>query len=99
MNKHIIIKPVISEKADILSNNKNQYTFVVNKSANKIEITKALESMFPDVTIESVNTMIMPKKKKVRNTRAGMQRGVVGGHKKAVVTLAEGDSLDIYEQN
>ena len=77
MNKHIIIKPVISEKADILSNNKNQYTFVVNKSANKIEITKALESMFPDVTIESVNTMIMPKKKKVRNTRSGIQRGVV----------------------
>jgi large subunit ribosomal protein L23 len=99
MNKHIILKPIISEKADILANSKNQYTFAVDKKANKIEIQKALEEMFPDVTIESVNTLIMPKKKKSRNTRSGVLKGATGGHKKAVVTVAEGDELDIYEQN
>jgi large subunit ribosomal protein L23 len=99
MSKHIIIKPIISEKADILANNSNKYTFAVDKKANKIEIQKALEKMFPDVTIESVNTLIMPKKKKSRNTRGGVLKGTTGGHKKAVVTVAEGDELDIYEQN
>ncbi len=99
MKNRIIIRPIISEKADILSSGLNKYTFEVAKTANRLEIKKALEEMFPEVTIENVNTLIMPKKKKVRNTRSGVLRGTTGGAKKAVVTLAEGDELDIYEQN
>lgn len=96
MVRDIIIKPIISEKAEKLSGKLNQYTFLVDKSANKLEINKAFGTMFPDVTIKSVNTMVNPGKTKVRNTRSGMTRGRKSSYKKAIVTLSEGDTLDIY---
>lgn len=96
MNKQIIIKPVISEKSERLTEKLNQYSFVVNKSANKLEIAKAVEEMFPGVTVESVNTAVMPKKSKVRNTRSGIQRGAVSSYKKAVVTVGEGEEIDFF---
>lgn len=92
----IIIKPVLSEKADKLSTKSGKYTFVVDKKANKIEIEKALAKLFPSVTIVDVNTAVMPGKVKVRNTRSGMSKGRISPFKKAIVTLAEGDQLDIY---
>ena len=96
MVKNVIIKPVITEKAERLTAKENKYTFVVAKTANKIEIGKAFAKMFPDVTFVSVNTMRTPGKNKGRNTRSGYLKGRVSSYKKAVITLAEGEELDIY---
>lgn len=95
MAKQILIKPVITEKADKLSEKKGQYSFVVNKDANKIEIRKAVSDMY-GVEVTSVNTMIMPAKTKNRNTRRGAIRGRVSSFKKAVVTLAEGETINFF---
>ncbi|HRG21088.1 MAG: 50S ribosomal protein L23 [Saprospiraceae bacterium] len=96
MAKDIIIKPIISEKAEKISGKLNQYAFLVDKGANKLEIHKAFSAMFPDVTVNGVNTMVNPGKVKVRNTKSGIIRGRVSSVKKAVITLAAGDTLDIY---
>ena len=96
MAKNILIKPIISEKSEILSADHRKYSFVVNKAANKIEIRKAVQEMFPDVNIESVNTINMPAKQKSRNTRSGILKGRITGYKKAIVTLAEGDEIDFF---
>jgi large subunit ribosomal protein L23 len=95
MAKEILIKPVITEKADKLSENLNQYSFIVNRNANKIEIRKAVESMY-NVDVESVNTLIMPAKTKRRNTRSGQSVGRVSSYKKAVITLASGEEIDFF---
>ena len=95
MAKQILIKPVITEKADRLSGDMNQYTFVVNRNANKIEIGKAVAKMY-NVEVKSVNTMVMPAKAKNRNTRRGVIRGRVSSYKKAVVTLADGESINFF---
>lgn len=95
MAKTILIRPIISEKAEALSEAHQQYTFVVDKQANKIEIRKAVERMY-NVAVDSVNTMIMPGKAKQRYTRAGVQSGRVGAYKKAIVTLAEGEEIDFF---
>lgn len=96
MAKDIIIKPVISEKADQLAAKSRKYTFIVDKSANRLQIKEALKVMFPEVTISDVNTSIQPGKAKTRNTKSGVLKGFTSPTKKAVVTLAEGDELDIY---
>ncbi|MDH3247029.1 MAG: 50S ribosomal protein L23, partial [Saprospiraceae bacterium] len=76
MARNILIKPIISEKAEGLSDKQGQYTFVVDRKANKIEIRKAVEKMY-SVNVESVNTLTMPGKSKKRFTRAGVQSGRV----------------------
>ena len=95
MAKNILVKPIMTEKSEELSENLNKYTFVVNKKANKIEIKKAIEDMY-QVSVESVNTAIMPSKAKSRNTKAGLIRGRTSSYKKAVITLSEGEELDFY---
>jgi len=95
MYKQIIVKPMITEKSEHLSENLMQYSFVVNKKANKIEIKSAVEQMY-GVTVESVNTMIMPGKTKVRNTRSGLQKGKKSSFKKAIVRLSEGEEIDFF---
>lgn len=95
MAKQILIKPVITEKADTLSENRSQYTFVVDKGANKIEIKKAVADMY-NVEVKSVNTMVMPAKTKNRNTRRGVIRGRVSSFKKAIVTLADGETINFF---
>ena len=95
MAKEILIKPIITEKADRLSENLNQYTFLVNRKVNKIEIKKAVEEWY-NVEVNSVNTMVMPGKSKTRNTKSGIQRGRTGSFKKAIVTLAEGEEIDLF---
>ena len=96
MIKNIIIKPILSEKSDKLISKQNKYSFVVDKKANKVEIQKALASMFPSVTVVDVNTSVMPGKIKTRNTRSGLVKGRFSSYKKAVVTLSPGDELDFY---
>lgn len=95
MAKKILVRPVISEKAEKLSETKGQYTFVVERRVNKIEIRKAVEAMY-NVSVESVNTLVMPAKTKSRNTKAGMIKGRVSSFKKAVVTLAKGEEINLY---
>lgn len=68
---------------------------MVHKKANKIEIKNAVEAMF-NVSVESVNTLIVPAKTKSRNTKSGILRGRKPSYKKAYVTLAEGEELDFY---
>ncbi len=95
MVKTILIKPVITEKADRLTDRLKQYTFIVARDANKIEIQKAVETRF-NVAVESVNTLILPAKAKNRLTRTGYLRGFKPAYKKAVVTLAEGEEIDFF---
>lgn len=95
MAKTILIKPIITEKAETLSDANNQYSFVVDKKANKIEIKKAIEKMY-SVNVASVNTMVMPAKAKRRNTRAGVIKGRVSSYKKAIVKLADGEGIDFF---
>ena len=95
MAKQIIIKPIISEKSETLSDDLQQYSFVVNKKANKIEIRKAVEKMY-NVSVTSVNTMIMPAKMKNRNTRSGIVQGRKPSYKKAVISVADGEIIDFF---
>jgi len=95
MAKKILIKPIISEKAERLSETLGQYSFVVNKEANKVEIRKAVEQFY-NVTVDSVNTAVMPAKAKTRNTRAGVQKGRIKSYKKAIVKLAVGEEIDFF---
>jgi len=91
----VLIKPVLSEKVNRLSEKYNRYTFIVNRKANKLEIKKAVEDFY-GITVEEVNTLNMPSKVKQRNTKAGLLTGRKPAKKKAIVTVAEGDSIDLY---
>ncbi|NUQ25232.1 MAG: 50S ribosomal protein L23 [Saprospiraceae bacterium] len=95
MAKRILIKPIISEKADRLTSKVSQYSFVVDKKANKIEIKNAIEAMY-GVNVASVNTMVMPAKVKQRSTKAGVVQGRVSAFKKALITLASGEEIDFF---
>jgi large subunit ribosomal protein L23 len=91
----IIKKPIITEKMTDQSEKYNRYAFVVDKKVNKIEIKKAVADMY-DVTVDSVRTMVCIGKKRVRGTKSGMIVGKTSTYKKAIVTLADGDSIDFY---
>lgn len=95
MAKEILIKPWITEKTDRLADRHNQYTFIVHKKVNKFEIERAVKEKY-GVTVESVSTLIMPAKAKVRNSKSGLLRGRKPAYKKAVVTLAEGEEIDFF---
>lgn len=95
MKNQILIKPIISEKSERLSGRLGQYSFVVDKKANKLQIKEAVEKQY-GVTIKSVNTAIMPSKAKSRNTRSGLQKGRISAYKKAIVTLNAGEELDFF---
>ena len=97
MVKNILIKPVVSEKAELLSEEPGHYTFVVAKAANKIEIRNAVGERY-GVTVNRVNTAVMPGKAKNRSTKSGIIRGRVAAYKKAIVTLVEGDTIDLYNE-
>jgi len=98
MAKQILIKPVITEKATKLADKRNMYAFVVEKGVNKIEIRTAVEKMF-NVTVEAVNTMVMPGKPKSRSTKTAVVKGTKPSFKKAYVTLTQGDSIDLFGGN
>ncbi|MEE0991281.1 MAG: 50S ribosomal protein L23 [Paludibacteraceae bacterium] len=91
----IIIKPIVTEKATLLTEKLNRYSFKVNKDANKIQIKKAVEAAY-NVTVVDVNTSIVRGKNKTRYTKAGIIKGATSDYKKAVVTLKEGDLIDFY---
>lgn len=97
MAKQILIKPLVTEKAELLSEDQQQYTFIVNKAANKVEIGQAVAERY-GVQVISVNTAIMPSKTKNRTTKSGLIRGRVPAYKKAIITLADGEELDLYNE-
>ena len=92
---NILIKPVITEKMTAEAENLNRYGFVVNRSANKIEIKKAVEETY-GVTVDSVRTMVCIGMKRTRGTKSGFISGKTKTFKKAIVSLAEGDTIDFY---
>jgi large subunit ribosomal protein L23 len=91
----ILIKPILSEKANKLSEKQNRYSFVVDRKANKLEIKKAVEQFY-GVQVSEVNTMVVASKAKSRYTKAGFVHGRKPAKKKAIVTVAEGETIDIY---
>ncbi len=91
----IIVKPIVTEKMTQLGDKLNRYGFRVEKSANKVEIKKAIEAMY-SVTVTDVNTLVVAPKKKMRYTKSGVSRGATNAYKKAIVTLKEGDVIDFY---
>lgn len=91
----VIIKPVVTEKVNKATDKFNRFYFIVDKKANKLEIKKAVEEFY-GVTVADVNTAVMPGKTKNRFTKAGFVSGKKPSYKKAVVTLAEGESIDLY---
>ena len=91
----VLIKPILSEKANAQQEKLRRYAFRVAKKANKIEIKKAVESFY-GVTVVDVNTSVSPGKNKSRFTKAGVINGRKPNFKKAFVTVAEGENIDLY---
>jgi large subunit ribosomal protein L23 len=91
----IILKPIITEKATNDSELRNRYTFVVNKYANKIQIKKAVQTKY-NVTVDKVRTLIYGPERSTKYTKNGIQKTKSKIVKKAIVQLADGDSIDFY---
>ena len=89
-NIEIVKYPIITDKATRLLEN-NQYSFVVNRYSAKIEIKEAIETLF-DVKVIKINTCLLPRKKK----RVGRYIGWKPQYKKAIVTLSEGDVINLF---
>lgn len=94
----IIIKPVISEKANYLTDLRGSYSFLVDTKANKIQIKNAVEAAY-GVKVADVNTMIYAPKVSSKYTKKGLQVGKTNKLKKAVIKLAEGEVIDIFAVN
>src|ERR1043165_1506241 len=92
----VLIRPVITEKVNGQMEKSGRYTFVIDKRANKLEVKKAVEEFY-GVKVEDVNTSVVPAKAKTRMTKAGILSGRKSGYKKAIVTLAEGDTIDLFQ--
>ena len=90
-----IIKPLVSEKANALTEKLNQFSFVVRPEANKLQIKAEIEALY-NVNVVSVNTVKYAGKTKSRYTKAGLVRGRSNAFKKAIVTLKEGETIDFY---
>ncbi|MBP8238678.1 MAG: 50S ribosomal protein L23 [Saprospiraceae bacterium] len=95
MGKIVLVKPILTEKADALSEKLSQYTFIVDRKVNKLEIKKAVEAMY-NVAVDGVNTTVIPGKAKNRNTKKGVVKGQKPAYKKAIVTLAKGEEIDLF---
>ena len=91
--KDIIIRPIITEKSMHLTENNNTVTFVVAKNANKTEIKLAVEELF-SVKVDRVNVITV----RAKAARMGQYVGKKPGYKKAIIKLAEGHSIDIFEE-
>ena len=88
----VIVRPLVTEKSHDLLDRLGAYTFVVAKEANKIEIAQAVKKQF-NVKVSDVRTMRYAGKAK----RMGKHAGRKASWKKAVVTLAQGDSIELFE--
>ncbi len=90
----VLLKPIVSEKFATLNENR-VYGFIVANEANKVEIRKAIETIY-GVTVESVNTAVAKGKQKTKYTKKAVVSGKTKDVKKAFVKVAEGDVIDFY---
>jgi len=91
----ILLKPILTEKLTAQEERLSRYGFLVDRSANKVQIKKAVEEMY-GITVDSVNTMRYAGKSKSRFTKAGNIAGRVNHYKKAMITLKKGEKIDFY---
>ena len=91
----VLIRPIVSEKSNKLSDARRTYAFRVNHKANKLEVKKAVEDFY-GVSVLDVNTVVVPGKNKTRFTKAGFISGRKPSYKKAYVTIGEGETIDLY---
>lgn len=91
----VLRRPIITEKSNYQNSDLHQYVFEVAEDATKNLVKDAVETLF-DVSVVRVNMMIMPAKRtmRARNRRMAIRRG---SYKKAIVTLAPGDTIDVFE--
>lgn len=89
-----IIRPILTEETMSNMQNLNKITVEVSKSSNKVEIKNAFESLF-GVKVKQVNTSHV----RGRSKRVGRYSGTTSSYKKAIITLAEGQSLDLLKDN
>lgn len=95
MSKRILIKPLITEKSTKAADKLNKYTFVVDRHVNKLEIKQAVEAFY-SVTVTDVNTLVVPARKKQMYRGGKTIVGRRAGFKKAIVTLPQGEYIDLY---
>lgn len=96
--KSILIRPLITEKmTGISEKHPNKYGFVVSVDANKIQIARAVKEKF-NVDAVSVNTIMYKGKERTQFTKRGRFTGRTPKFKKAIVTLKEGQTIDIFGQ-
>lgn len=88
----VLLKPVITEKATMMRESARQIAFIVHPKANKIEIKQAVEAAF-NVSVIDVNVINKRPEKRMRNRRMSH----IPGYRKAYVTLAEGQKIDLFE--
>ncbi len=91
----VIVKPIITEKMTAISEDQNRFGFIVDIEANKIQIKDAVEKLY-GVNVEKVWTMRYAGKSKSRFTKSGLISGKTAAYKKAVVSLADGETIDFY---
>lgn len=91
----VLIKPIVTEKSNKLTDKARTYAFRVHRKANKLEIRKAVKEFY-GVEVVDVKTVVVPGKTKNRFTKAGFISGVKPAYKKAYVTVAEGENIDLY---
>ena len=91
----VLIKPILTEKANGQQEKLRRYAFKVDRKANKLEIKKAIEEFY-GVNIVDVNTLVVPGKNKTRYTKKGFTKGQKSAYKKAMVTVADGETIDLY---
>lgn len=91
----IILKPIITEKMTQMGEKLQRYGFMVNRKANKLQIAQAIKDLY-GVEVTSVNTMVFSGKNKSRFTKSGLISGRTNTYKKAIVTLAKGETIDFY---
>lgn len=91
----ILRRPIITEKTSFQSSKLNQYVFEVDRKATKAQIKEAVETLF-DVTVLRVNVINVPAKRS-RRPRSRRQLVRRAGFKKAIVNLAAGDTIDVFE--
>jgi large subunit ribosomal protein L23 len=91
----VLIKPILTEKANGQQDTLRRYAFKVARKANKLEIKQAVEQFY-GVNVVDVNTSVVPGKNKTRHTKKGLVQGQKSAYKKALVTVAEGENIDLY---
>ncbi|MEE3035458.1 MAG: 50S ribosomal protein L23 [Bacteroidota bacterium] len=91
----VLIKPIITEKATSKSELSNCYTFLVDPNSNKIQIKKAVEDLY-NVSVNKVRTLKYGSSLRTRHTKNGIQRGKTNATKRAIVQVADGDSIDFF---